>query len=89
MSEEALEKLTRLMAVELLLTEMLATRYSADPNPVAAANVHRESWRQCLAQVSLPFIKDAGLSELAVGGVGDAIDRLIEIAGEMAVRRLG
>jgi hypothetical protein len=90
MSEQArraVEVYSRLMAVEMLVTEMLANRYLQDPGPGAAARVHRDDWRRVLSEAALPFFDDPALSELAVGEVGDAIDKLIEVAAGMATRR--
>src|SRR5215469_7118865 len=79
-----LEQLFRLMAVEFLITDMLANRYLASPDPVSTARKHRDRIRKVLSEVSLPPLRDAAKSELAVGGFGDAIDRLLENAEQMA-----
>jgi hypothetical protein len=79
-----LEQLFRLMAVEFFITDMLANRYLASPDPVSTAREHRDRIRKLLSEISLPRLGDAAKSELAVGGFGDAIDRLLENAGEMA-----
>ena len=77
------DKLARLMAVELLVIEMLAVRYLADPDPAAAANTHRLAWRQWL-DAPMPFLGEA--APLVAGEVADAIDRLSQIAAERAAR---
>ena len=79
----------RLAAVELLVIDTLTSRYLSSPDPVAIATGHREHMRDVLSQTALPFLGGAGASELVVGGVGDAIDFLIELACETTHRKVG
>src|SRR5215831_2961165 len=83
-----LEQLFRLMAVEFLVTDMLSGRYLASPDPISTANEHRDRLRRLLSEISLPPLGDAARSELVVGGFGDAIDRLLENAGQMTRLKL-
>ena len=85
---DELEQLFRLMAVEFLVTHMLSGRYLASPDPVSTANNHRDRLRRLLSEISLPPLGDAARSELAVGGFGDAIDRLLENAGQITRLRV-
>jgi len=83
-----LEQLFRLMAIEFLITNMLSGQYLASSDPVSTANEHRDRLRRLLSEISLPPLGDAARSELVVGGFGDAIDRLLENAGQMTRLRL-
>jgi hypothetical protein len=78
----------RLMAVEMLMIDMLTSRYLSTPDPVATAAEHREHIRNVLSQIAVPFLRDAGASEFVIGEIGDAIDLLITIAGETAGLRV-
>jgi len=83
-----LKALCQQIALEILIVDVLATRYLSTVDPVAAAKAHREHLRQVLSEVALPEFGDATMSELVIGEIGDAIDRHVETAGEMAARRL-
>ncbi len=85
--QDAMDQHFRLIALELLMIDLLESRYLASPDPVATAHAHREHMRNVLSEVALPGLGSASASELAVGGVGDAIDRLLENAGQTAARR--
>jgi hypothetical protein len=82
--DEEVTNLFRLIAIEVLLTETLAIRYLGTSDPVGAAATHREHMRQVWSQVAAPFLQNAADSELVIGGIGDAIDELIERAAQMA-----
>jgi hypothetical protein len=86
--QDEMESLFKLMAVQLLMIDTLASRYLATPDPVATATAHREHMRKVLSGISLPFLGNPGASELFVGGIGDEIDRMIENAGQTVARRV-
>jgi hypothetical protein len=86
---DELQNLFRLIAIECLLSEMLTIRYLAAPDPVAAASAHRQYMRKIWSETAASFLGNAADSELMVGGIGDAIDELIERAGQSAARKVG
>jgi hypothetical protein len=79
-----LKTLSKLIAIEALVVEMLTIRYLADPDPIAAANAHRLVWRRALTETPLPFLGDD--ASLLSGEVADAVDQMIDAAAQRAAR---
>ena len=77
--------LVKTLALELLVIDLLSARYLTFPDPAAAAAQHREHMRNLLSAVAVPGL-DAALSDLAIGEIGDAMDMVIENAGDSAKR---
>ncbi len=85
---DELDRLLQMMALELLLVDMLVSRYLASPDPLAAAREHRAHIQSVLSTVAFPYAANPAESELVVGGLGDKIDMLLESAGQTVVQRM-
>ena len=88
MSDDDFKILSRLMALELLMIERLTSEYLKTADPAQAAAKHRETLRDVLSAISVDGL-DAALSDLAVGEVGGAVDRIVEEAGRSATQKAG
>ena len=62
---DALDQLLRLIAIEILLAEMLTSRYLASDDPVATARAHRQHMRTVLSAVAVPGLGNA--AEFCIG----------------------
>jgi hypothetical protein len=85
---EELDRVLQTMALELLLVDMLVSRYLASPDPLTTAREHRAHIQSVLSTVAFPYAANPAESELVVGGLGDKIDTLLENAGQMVARRM-
>ncbi len=92
MSDEANGLQCRLLAIEYLIAEMLSQRYLSTADPSAAATAHRLDARDAMTEAlkeAMPqlFPNDPTQTEIAVAGVGDAIEFIIDIAGEISAAK--
>jgi hypothetical protein len=85
--EPELRKVSSLMALEFLMIDTLSARYLASPDPVAAAKAHRKHLRQVLSELSMPTVGGMDWA-LVIDEMGNAIDRIVEEAGQNAARRM-
>lgn len=81
-----LDRLFRSIALEVLIVDLMANCYLNTSDPVATAAAHRDHMRDTWSQIAAPFLRDPGDSELIIGGVGDAIDRLMQMASNAVAR---
>ena len=92
MSDEANGIQCRLLAIEYLIAEMLSHRYLSAADPSAAATAHRRDARNAMTEALVEvmpklFPDDPASTALAVVGVGDEIELIIEIAGEISAAK--
>lgn len=87
--KELLENSSRIAAVELLLTNLMATLWLQESDPLATVKAQRELYLDSFARTPIPGFEDApGLSALVTGEVGDRVDQLFARIGYVVHKEL-
>jgi len=80
---EKLEFIGRLLAVELLVTDLIKDRYLSAPDPVSAAALHRASARRAIEDMA-PLLDNREIDQAIRAYFAEAVDKLLVPAGELA-----
>jgi hypothetical protein len=77
--------LVKILALEALVIDLTSREYLRHPDPAGVAATHRAHMRQVFERLAIPGL-DAAASDHAVGEIAEAIDQILENAGQTAIR---
>jgi hypothetical protein len=86
MDQTDVKRLARQMALELLVTDLLALHFLRSGNVTEVAAAYRAGLRKIIDQQAIPGL-DPAQSALVVGELGDALDEIVAEAQAAAARK--